>query len=710
MNARVLLVLWIAMVFLGACHPFEDTDNYGLPDLEMCENGESQCDGLCVDTLSNAAYCGGCSISCSSGEKCEDGLCVASCLEGEADCGYGCQDILNDSANCGFCGLLCPEGQDCVAGICLDSCFPPAEWCGGECVDTQTDPENCGSCEALCEGLCVSGECMITCPSGETSCNGICTDLDWDQENCGACDMACSENEYCSSGVCLPCACPAGQGCVGGNCYKSCEDDGACPCDSTMSECPLCIGGYCGFDCSGDGAIDSNLPCEPSCEECLGALCSEGGCLLDCDDDGSPDFPQPCGGCGNAACTGGEECVNGICQCPEGWTNKAGECVPFVPDSCEGCGQCCWGECLPNGEERPEDCSLCPEICGNEGSCISGECVRHTQAIEDFDVDGRICLIVSDSVEGLLVDHWLCWLPEWGEFARIELEDGADVLGVAAAPARSCVLTKDVIYCTEWLEEVDAFEVEHETANPFDIELSESWLALASTRSLRMWDLWDELFLTLPDAFKLALLGYDFVDLSCNSETCCALKSREAEAALVCYINEHPSPAAFSDAEEIELSESQICIRHDAGLDCTGFAGDPSISVEPIAEGWYRYSQASLEAGDYLALGEGYTCVLGDLNTQSALVCWGEVPGVAATLVGEPLLVFEDSAKIRAIKGGDESICFLWSGADPGLYCFGHNEFNQIDNSPETSIHPARAHRIWPPTANSAINTWTDLP
>lgn len=50
----------------------------------LCPDGESSCDGTCVDTMHDPLHCGGCGIACAAGEFCIEGVC--GCPDGEPSC------------------------------------------------------------------------------------------------------------------------------------------------------------------------------------------------------------------------------------------------------------------------------------------------------------------------------------------------------------------------------------------------------------------------------------------------------------------------------------------------------------------------------------------------------------------------------------------------------------------------------------------------
>lgn len=128
-----------------------------------CPGQQSRCSGTCTDTKSDPSNCGGCGITCSGAEVCQDGACI--CPSSDAICSGQCVDLQTDTSNCGECGNVCPAGYVCECGgggfppgICLDpdttQCCGPGFYCpiGTECCGT----EACCTAPAQCQldGTC----------------------------------------------------------------------------------------------------------------------------------------------------------------------------------------------------------------------------------------------------------------------------------------------------------------------------------------------------------------------------------------------------------------------------------------------------------------------------------------------------------------------------------------------------------------------------
>ncbi|MCS6914897.1 MAG: hypothetical protein NZ890_16885 [Myxococcota bacterium] len=86
---------------------------------DPCPQGQTECNGSCVQTASNPDHCGGCGIACSELQVCSLGQCADNCAGGLALCGRQCVDVASDTMNCGGCGRRCAEGAVCEQGRCM---------------------------------------------------------------------------------------------------------------------------------------------------------------------------------------------------------------------------------------------------------------------------------------------------------------------------------------------------------------------------------------------------------------------------------------------------------------------------------------------------------------------------------------------------------------------------------------------------------------
>jgi hypothetical protein len=92
-----------------------------------CPAGTVDCDGQCVDLMSDDKNCGSCFNSCGDlclggsgcGEICVNGNCQCPAgLELCADGNYVCTDTSSHRLHCGACDHACEAGESCVQGIC----------------------------------------------------------------------------------------------------------------------------------------------------------------------------------------------------------------------------------------------------------------------------------------------------------------------------------------------------------------------------------------------------------------------------------------------------------------------------------------------------------------------------------------------------------------------------------------------------------------
>ena len=161
-----------------------------------CAEGETVCDGRCVDTLTDRTNCGRCGNVCGSLEICYDGDCMLECPAGTTSCSGHCTDLESDPSNCGVCGRACSGGQVCSAGTCTTTCGAGLTNCSGACVDTLADPRNCGTCGYACasDEVCSGGSCACV-----PDCYGKVCGPDGCGGSCGSCDagLACTAEGNC---------------------------------------------------------------------------------------------------------------------------------------------------------------------------------------------------------------------------------------------------------------------------------------------------------------------------------------------------------------------------------------------------------------------------------------------------------------------------------------------------------------------------------
>ena len=369
-----------------------------------CDKGQTQCQGSCVNLLSNAEFCGSCTNNCGDADPCASGSCAdGGCPQTlpEKNEAGGCYDPNTDPANCGDAGIQCPDGSVCNKGSCADACTPDAGLtnCNGGCVDLATDPLNCGTCDTPCTAsqLCSNGACATDCDTGLTKCCGKCVDTTADPENCGGCKPSCPEVADAGSDAGVDDAGDAGEQCPPGE-YVACDAGDLCsPCGCTAD---------CGdLTQCGQGCVDTNSNAQ-HCGSCYnlclsGALCSSGKCIgSDCPDGESKcgsscvnldDDPNNCGFCSNA-CNSMQACNNAACvasnTCTESKIDCSGSCVDTTsdPDHCGGCGKKCTDASKPVCLS-----SACAASCGDGTTNCNNACVKTDGAFSHCGKCGNSC-------------------------------------------------------------------------------------------------------------------------------------------------------------------------------------------------------------------------------------------------------------------------------------------------------------------------------
>jgi Stigma-specific protein, Stig1 len=100
--------------YSGAGHPANP--NCG------CPSGQTDCNGICINTMTDNANCGACGNTCAAGLTCQNGTCLGTCsgpcFGGQLCCDGVCREVGLDPSNCGSCGYQCGPGQNCAGGVC----------------------------------------------------------------------------------------------------------------------------------------------------------------------------------------------------------------------------------------------------------------------------------------------------------------------------------------------------------------------------------------------------------------------------------------------------------------------------------------------------------------------------------------------------------------------------------------------------------------
>ncbi len=385
---------------------------------EACScSTQACCTGVCEDTATDVANCGGCGVACGlNGDSCTGEHCrcagAGACDSGATCCaGLGCLALQSDNFNCGACGHACNPGEVCSGGQCScngaaacpsapdEACCPgagggcttsacacadgpcaaPLTCCAGaKCTDTSSDPMNCGTCGRACAPplVCTGGECTCNgnvCGPRDSCCASGCRDLMNDPSSCGTCGTKCAAGELCMSGQCQcgSTTCTSDQSCCNGQCTPTSGDArncGACgntcrpgeSCVSSACKCVLadgtsaaCLGNQ---TCCGDGCFDLSNDVA-HCGSCTQGCASGYGCVM--------------GKCVQTtclpACSLGNTCVGTQCQCQ----GKTG-CTPADGGANI---ECCSSGCA-DLTTSIANCGACDHPCAMGDSCVMGMCLH----------------------------------------------------------------------------------------------------------------------------------------------------------------------------------------------------------------------------------------------------------------------------------------------------------------------------------------------
>ncbi len=149
-----------------------------------CEPPMLQCQGACVDPLSDVANCGGCGVACVTDQVCVDGICTDPFCNGDGVCDSDQETAETCYVDCGSCGDgLCTDGYETA-----DDCYADCGACGdGLCTDGSETADDCyADCGACGDGICTDGsETADDCYADCGACgDGICTDGSEDANSC----------------------------------------------------------------------------------------------------------------------------------------------------------------------------------------------------------------------------------------------------------------------------------------------------------------------------------------------------------------------------------------------------------------------------------------------------------------------------------------------------------------------------------------------
>lgn len=186
----------------GECQPGCNDNAQCLGDNEICglgindcvcDEGFESCDGACVDTQTDPAYCRNCETSCQPGDVCQQGVCLD-----PGDCRV-------DAASCtGF--TYCDE----MTGECLRGCADN-EQCTGQNQVCDTDIHDCACAPDFhdCAAVCVSDDDVNSCGTSCTPC--VAPPDSVPTCELGACGFLCDDEFEVCDLMCCPTSCAPGQ-------------------------------------------------------------------------------------------------------------------------------------------------------------------------------------------------------------------------------------------------------------------------------------------------------------------------------------------------------------------------------------------------------------------------------------------------------------------------------------------------------------------
>jgi len=387
-------------------------------ELDICEQGQTQCESNSVLLTCNSAGFGFDGSTCSGGSGCiEDGA-VGSCVTHECtpsavECAADGLAVIECSSD-GFEATVveqCESGEACLQGRCeAVICEAGGFTCDGrsvlECNAAGTSLASIDFCsfDEVCDSE--AGACVpLTCVPNELSCDGdqlrTCnlegTGFTGEGTDCA------STGEACFAGACQPKVCEGEYVCVGAD-LLSCENNGtetqnsdSCGaealCNAAAGQCdsPVCTPGA--FVCDGDvatrckadgsGFVEGGQDCSASSMACDG-----GGCLpVICEPSVTScvgGSPQRCGPLGTTTtrtdtCVASEYCAEGNTFCRQ--------------DVCAADQPVCDGEiattCAADGSgplDGGTDCSATGQACSG-GRCADVVCTPGVQRCSGADGD-----------------------------------------------------------------------------------------------------------------------------------------------------------------------------------------------------------------------------------------------------------------------------------------------------------------------------------
>lgn len=281
-----------------------------------CFFAAGMCDeGACEYMVNNAGICDD-NKPCTTGDRCEEGVCVgdqtvcdappeALCLDEDTRRFYNPMGVCNQAT--GACDYM-QQDQECPFGCDNGACL------GDPCAGIVCDSPPSTQCYEQA-GTCANGVCQYNTTPGACDDGDPCTNVD-----------------TCNNGICggisTVCNSPPAPVCNGADTLEVYAMNGTCS------------GGNCEY-------TPSTITCDDNDACTVGDFCNNGACrsgAMNTCDDGNPctaDSCDPVGGCvhtpisGNACTTNSSECPTGTCS--------AGTCLPTPGVACVATYSICLG-------------------------------------------------------------------------------------------------------------------------------------------------------------------------------------------------------------------------------------------------------------------------------------------------------------------------------------------------------------------------------
>ena len=373
--------------------------------LAGCGDDESNptCDPACDADLCMVCTDGTCVTSCTTGQTCDNGTCVA-----DTTCDPTCDASLCMVCTDGTCVTSCTADQVCDNGTCITetTCTDGETRCEGNVVqtcatDTWTATTDCTITGQTCQVDNGVAQCQggVTCTDGETRCEAnwveTCANNTWGQTtDCGTdtcvidtsvavCQAPIACDPVCDATLCMECdtflgecvsSCAADEICNNGTCIEEPVCDPACNADA----CMICDNGSCvsecvlGETCNGAGACVADTSCDPACNADMCMFCEDGACVSACVAD------QICDGAGG--------CIEEVI------------CDPACDaETCMVCDNgTCISECDPTACMECNNNGACESTCTGDEVCDAGTCV---ECLIDEDCPGVLNFCVNNVCE-----------------------------------------------------------------------------------------------------------------------------------------------------------------------------------------------------------------------------------------------------------------------------------------------------------------------